>query len=478
MATQNFSIEKSPLWKDISKIMGSEVKDTFSSYTATIHTAVEDYSVLFLQQIDILRDYGANIGDVTFATFQLTFGDYVLRFYPFINNLELTITQYYLNKANSTNKNNNKNKQRYKMVFLPHENLHVNLSEFQSMDKMTLDHLDIVTVKVQLLSRVLEPLRIIFTSGIYQKVKQETLLRTVIGKESQAVLVDGKPCLDSIDIYPPDNTDIQQHIIIPNQTLVVSLPTFLQEKMNGVYSSGIGSYLQNYNSKNTWFIYPLYNTSRYLTDKTNSSKAVFYFIPAYRYGGIDNTYRVDGNKIDILCTSDKKYVDDGDTRYMNEGVGFVQADARAFMGKPVVMSEKGPKGNPARLTTFAANTSRDDGLNYTPSTGVGISSNPFVQYSIITKRNVSTIQISWEHSDNTLIYPGMPCEFVYLEDGKRKSIYGVIAKVQSFIYKTNKGALTANYLQNTSILIYAQRTPKTTQVPAQPATGGLGVSAF
>jgi hypothetical protein len=476
MATKNFSIETSPLWRDISKIMGSDVKNTFSSYSATIHTAVEDYPVLFLQQIDILRDYAANIGDVTFATFQLTFGDYVLRFYPFINNLELTITQYYLNKAG--NNNNNKSKQRYKMVFLPHENLHVNLSEFQSMDKMTLDHLDIVTVKVQLLSRVLEPLRIIFTSGIYQKVKPETLLRTVIGKESQSVLVDGKPCLDSIDIYPPDNTEIQQHIIIPNQTLLVSLPTFLQEKMNGVYSSGIGSYLQNYNSKNTWFIFPLYNTNRYLTDQTHSSKAVFYFIPAYRYGGIDNTYRVDGNKIDILCTSDKKYVDDGDTRYMNEGVGFVQADARAFMGKPVVMSENGPKGNPARLTTFAANTSRDDGLNYTPSTRVGISSNPFVQYSIITKRNVSTIQVTWEHSDHTLIYPGMPCEFVYLEDGMRKSIYGIIAKVQSFIYKTNKGALTANYLQNTSILIYAQRTPKTTQAYDQPATGGLGVSAF
>jgi hypothetical protein len=477
MAKKNFSIETSPLWNDITKVMGSPTKNTFASYTATIHTEFEDYPALYIEQIDISRDYEYNIGDITFVTFNLSFGDYVRRFYPFINNLEITITKSYLYKASTTaDSKNTIQKQRYKAVFLPHDNPHVDLSEFQSMDKTTLDHLNIVTVKIQLLSRVLEPMRISFTQGIYPKVRQETVLRAEFAKLSKNILVDGKPCLDALNLYPPDNTDIQKHIIIPNNTLSVSLPTFLQEKMNGVYSSGIGSYLQYYQSKNTWFIYPLYNTDRYKKDPTNGSKVIFYFVPAYRYGGIDNTYYVDGQKISILCTGDKKLVDDGDTRYMDQGVGFVQADARAYMAKPVVMKDSGPQGNPARLTTFAANTSRSDGLNYAPSTEEGISSNPFKQYSLIAKRNVTAIQVTWEHSDNTIIYPGMPCHFVYLEDGQRKTIDGIIAKVQSFIYKTNKGALTPMYIESTTLIIYAQRKPKQTTVPQDVASPSLTVT--
>ncbi len=459
-----FQLENTSLWKDVSTIVNSPANNTFFDYTATIHTALEDYKAITLLSVDIVRDYHNNIGDQISAIFVISFGDYVKRFYPFKNNLELTIA--YIPKSSNISKTPNTNKltkQRYKMVFLPNENPHIDVTDFSMMDKLTLDHMEPVNVRVQLLDRSLEPLRIKMTSGIYLNVKPETLLRTVLGNEANNILVDGKPSIDSIDIYPPDNTDIRKHVVIPNNTHVLSMPTFMQEKMMGVYSAGIGNYLQTYNSKKTLFVYPLYNTQRFKTTQ-NTSKIIFYFMPKFRYKGIDNTYTQDGNIIKVVCSSDKHYMDDGETGYMDKGVGFIQADARSFMGKPVILdSNNVPQGSPAQISTYVANTSRDDGLNYAPNSQHAISANPFLGYSEVTRRNVSKIDLMWDHSDSSLIYPGMPCQFVFLENGNLATINGVVIYTHTIIAKTTKGLVNNLHVRNTFVSILAERRPKITQ---------------
>ena len=455
-------IEKSSIWKDISTVLYSNTNYTHLTYKGVVHTALEDYPVLAVITVDIVRDYVKNIGDHINVIFMMSLGDYVVRFYPFKNNLEMTLTLSYNPLNNSNAKLPVPVKQRYKLVFLPNDNPHIDASDAIMMDKQTLDQLPPVTIRAQLLDRALEPLRIKMTSGVYANIKQETLLRSVLGQQSNMILVDGKPCLDSIDIFPPDNTEIQRHIILPSGTRVVDIPNYVQENMNGVYSSGIGSYFQSYNGRKTWFIYPLYNTSRYTDPRTSTSKAVFYFMPKFRYSGIDNTYSQDGALVKILCSSDKSYQDDGETQYMNKGVGFQQADARGFMGKPVVMSDNGPKGNPALLNTLVANESRDDGLNYAPVTREGISSNPFKQYSDIAMRNVSRIDLVWEYSDPALIYPGMPCKFVYLENNTIVTINGIIAYSHTVIAKATNTLQNTLFTRHTFITILASRKPKIT----------------
>lgn len=474
MAVKNYDIQKSSIWKDILQVISQPAINPMLVFQITIHTEYEDYAPIVLRHLDIVRNYESNFGDITLLTFDMAFGDYVHRFYPFTNNLEATVSVNYIEKTdNRTKKPNVISKRRYKMVFLPEENEHVNLSEYQAYDAETLNKLKILTVKVQLLDRILEPLRIKMTEGVYRKVKQETILRAVIAEQANQILVDGKPALGAIDIYPPDNTEIQQHIIIPHNTLIVSIPTFLQEKMNGVYNAGIGSYLQYYNKLYTWFVYPIYNPSRYTLDKTQHSKMVFYYMPSFQYNGIENTYRVDGNIVSVLCTSNKQYLDDGDTNYMNKGVGFMQSDARAYMKKPVVMTENGPQGNPARLTSQVANAYRDDGLNYAPATAQEISSNPFLQYSKVAQRALAYIQLDWQHSDDSLIYPGMPCEFVYLENGVRKSVTGIIAQCHTFVHKANQGIVSAGFLRKSTLLIHAARMPKITQTPSGQAVTSI-----
>ncbi len=464
------TIETSSIWKDVSKVIASKPNDVFYDYRATIHTALEDYGILSITNIDIVRDYMHNVGDHIQIVLLMSFGDYVKRLYPFVNNLELTITTMVKKVGNGKPPPNIK--QRYKAVFLPHNNIHIDGSEYSAVSKETLDHMQPVTVTLQLLDRALEPLRIKMTAGTYINIKQESLMRSVITTECNKILVDGKPCLDAIDIYTPDNSDIQTHIILPTGTHVLSIPTYLQEKMNGVYGSGIGSYFQTYAGKRTFFIYPLYNTKRYNSPNTNKNKAIFYFVPSYTYKGIDNTYMVDGSVLKVLCTSDKKYLDDGETQYMNSGSGFMQADARAFMSKPVVLdSNNVPSGNPARTMTQVVNKSRDDGLNYAPVSKHGISSNPFIQYSEIAKRNVSKIDIVWEHSDASLIYPGMPCEFVFLDNGVRTTLKGIIVNTHTSIFKANTGVVSSLMARNTLISILAERRTKiTTASTTTPVT--------
>lgn len=452
------SIESSSIWKDISSIIYSPPNNVFIDNTVTIHTELEDYNALGIANLDIIRDYVKNIGDHIHLTFMISMGDYVRRFYPFKNNLEITLTTSIIVPNDS--KKVPKLKQRYKVVFLPNHNKHIDASEHSMMDKETLDHSDMIMVNVQLLDRALEPLRIKMTAGIYSNAKVETVLRSIITNEAKQILVDGKPCLDSVDIYPPDNSEVQKHIILPTGTHVLDIPTYIQEKMNGIYSSGLGSYFQTYNGKKTYFIYPLFNTQRYSSPNTSTAKAIFYFMPSYRYQGIDNTYTVDGSLLKIACTANKQYVDDGETNYMNSGVGFLQADARTMMAKPIVISVTGPVGNPAKTTTFVANKSRADGLNYAPVSKHGISSNPFLQYSVVSSRDISRLDIEWQHSDPSLIYPGMPCEFVFLDNGKRSTIRGIIAFTQTSVVKVNSGITTNMLISNTLVTIFAERRPK------------------
>ncbi len=136
---------------------------------------------------------------------------------------------------------------------------------------------------------------------------------------------------------------------------------------------------------------------------------------------------------------------------MNKGVGFRMADAKAFMNKPIIINENGPIADRSRLNYETAITDRKDNLNYAPK--MGISNNPFHEYSKVVLSSLAQIDLVWENSDYTLLYPGMPCKYVFMDREKMVELKGVIIFSHTLITLHSKNINDIVYKNVTHITI-------------------------
>jgi hypothetical protein len=289
-------------------------------------------------------------------------------------------------------------------------------------------------------------------------VTREDLIRGILGGETAKIYVDGKPGIDAFNIISPDNTEHVKQIIFPNNTPVLAVPTYMQERHTGVYTAGIGNYFQTYNDKRTWFVYPLFDTRRF---SEPVPKLIVYAVPSQQYSGMDRTYRVNDTTLHVVGTGGQKYQDDGEASQMQQGIGFRQASADAMMDKPVKMTKEGPIGVRNKINTEVSMKYRDDNLNFAAVSSRGISANNFAEYSQHLINNGARIDISWHNSDPSLLYPGMPCKYVYMDDSEMQEVCGVLIANHTLITTGNKQTgikmTDTNYSVSTMLTLFVEK---------------------
>lgn len=448
-------IKKTALWVDIENVFIDGPKTIRYIYTGILHTVDKDYDVMKIITLDIVRDYVKNIGDKIILEFMMPLGDYVNDLYPYRGNLEFSIYREALEEGGEISDSAKPIElERYKAVFLVQENRNIKASEYDAVDQQTLNLTDVLNVKLQLMNLSLEPLRIKTVGNNYPGVTAKQLIQGVLLGESQKVLVDGKPAADGVDIVEPDNQELLNQVLIPDGTLISSVPTYCQEKLHGVYNTGIGTYFQTFNGKQLWFVYPLYAKNRF---EKAQHKAIIYFVPRDRFPSVERTFKVDGDIVYILATSTKNYRDTGEAELIDQGSGFRMADARAFMNKPAVPSPDGPLADRARLMHESVAFQRSDNLNYAPYTDRGISGNPFAQYSKVNKRDGGQLSLTWENADYTLIHPGMPCQCFYLNGEDVNNVYGEILFNHATVGIDGIGVMAKAHITVCELVLFTER---------------------
>lgn len=466
--SSSYQLESTPIWNDIKPIIFNDNPILTFNLKGQLHTEKEDISVLRIKSLDTIRDYVNSISDRMHIEFLMPLGDYIRRLYPYRAHLEFSIKRTTMVKDTSDSPDIKSSIERYKAVFLTKDNPGASGYELDVFDSSALDNAQLVTVKLQLLNRSLEPLRIKTVSKIFRNVTQEQVIHSLLGGESLRILVDGRPAIDGIDIVKPDNKQLNKHVVVPSGTTIATVPTYLQEEMLGVYNGGIGTYLQTYKDKKLWFVYPLYNYRRFDTAKT---KVVFYLIPKTKYPNVEKTFIQVGSVIKILINNDVKYTDSADVDYMNNGVGFKNAHASSFMSKPVKITDKGPVLSRTNINNEVIGKDRKDGLNYAKLSDNPITDNPFIEYSKINSRNVSRVSIEWEHADISLIYPGMPCKFTYYGNSKINELTGIIAFIHSYDRLLGTGVNSKQYRNATHITLLLNKKEVTPDLPTNKPYG-------
>ena len=425
------NIEKTPLWEDVQDVITGDYKTTRWTYNAMFHTEAEDVPIGKLIHWEENRDYAGMIGSSGHVSFNLGGGDYQFRLYPNRSHLELTIKRIALND-DGTEREVDSDVQRFKAIFHPARNPAPSGNRDSLYDANTLNTMSIVKVQLEVQDRALEPLRKTMVSGTFREVTMYKLIKALMVGVSKRLEVEGKPIVDGLEFEEPDNQAVQSEIVIPQGTLLSNFPTWCQEKSTGVYSTAIGTYFQRYDKKNLWFIFPLYKFKRYDSSK---KKLLIYNVPSGKLNGIDKTYKVEGDLIKIISVNGTNISDDANNNELNQGVGFRMAHPTSIMTKPVALKDGKAEYNRSRLLTEVAYKAREDGLNFAPFIKPG--SNPFHEYSKAFPSRSQHITLGWENADPDLLYPGMPCKYIFMDHGKYIELKGTLTGV--FINRNLQG---------------------------------------
>ena len=202
----SFNIEQSPLWQPIKDITKKGQEARWMAIAATLHTEKKEFNIVKPRSIDLKRNYVDSIGDEMYFEAIVGLGDYVKDIYPYKDNLELTIRYV---PVKFTNPDYNEEEEipsiRYKALFLSAENQKVDGKDYKNVGAFTLNVKSVTVIKLQLVDRSLEPLRVLTCGGVYKKTTNGDIISASMGSISGEAEVEGAPVIDAIDIVDPDN---------------------------------------------------------------------------------------------------------------------------------------------------------------------------------------------------------------------------------------------------------------------------------
>lgn len=455
--------QSSPAYLSVRDITNGDDVPYKSKLSGVLHTVEHDYKIFKILSQHIVRDYNETMMDDVQVKIMVPLGDYIYLVYPNKDNLEMTIRKTPLNSMGSgENSASSIEETRYKCVF-DTTNPSFTGTEFANYNQSTLNNTQFVDIKMKLMDRNVEPLRIKTVQGIFRGVSSSELIKSILLGESQNILIDGSPAVSGMDMVEPDNQIPNDQIILSSGTYICEVPTILQERYNGIYKYGIGTYYQRYNKNTpTWFIFPLFDFDRF-DGGGEKNIAIFYSAPSKYTMGIERTYRVKSGVLEVIVSSEKHQMNVSDVTQLNEGVGFRMVDTAAFMKKPVMIDETGSAvGARGNLNREVAFINRKDGLNHTPVVR-NYSTNSYHETSKISARQATILQFGWENADESLIYPGMPMKYCYMQNNEFCELKGTILGIHSI--RTRQGTIAEDDRYLTKCIL-SIATELNTQLPS------------
>jgi len=402
--------------------------------------------------IDFLSDFEDNYSDEILLEITLGAGTYANNIYPFKEDIEIILAKTPLNEVDDNIDTTQKPQtERYRATLIDTGNPIIEANSSFSPTMTQLDIANLITVKFQLVNKALEQLRMISVGSIFRNGTVGDVIKSSLTQASQTIVVDGKRAIKGVDVIEPiSNNTPRSHIVIPQGIPLVQLPQYIHEKCGGVYSSGLGYYLQG----DYWYVYPCYDCTRF-----NSAKKTVTIInvPKNKLPGIERTYRLTGDNLVILATGSVKFKDNSEVEMLNKGNGVRYADANNFVTGFATTANNKTTASRALNNSEYVSVKRLTGNNNVPVSSNPINANSFYEASKLAVRQGSMIDLEWENSNQTLIFPGMMVKILYIDDTEIKKIYGVMLKAHHYTAAKGQGQKTTRYISHSVLSIFINR---------------------
>lgn len=418
-------IEDTPLFQEARDIMENGATKTNFGYRLLIHYGdSQTLSPLKTVSLNNVRAYAKSYTDEMTCTVLLGLGDYARLIYPNRDNLQISIQKLPQGEQSETGDGDaSVDTEMFSATLIDQDRSPTDGQGAEANDRETLNLTQLVDVHFQLYNKALEQVRLISVGGTFRAVTCDAVLRSMLTKESQRANVGEERAVVGVDMVPASNKDKQEQIVITDGTKLVDVPDLVQSRY-GVYSAGLGSYIQN----KFWHLFSLYDTTQF---EDRQQTLTIMVLPKRKYSDMERTYRKTGDSLTVLMTGETAFKDDSGTQYLNDGNGARFNDAGRMMdqvstntGNKAIISRK---RNANEFTT----DKRADGIQHVPMAKARITSNPFTVYSELAGRNGGLFKGVWQNADPRLLLPGMAVRIIYTDLGETKTLFGVLHGTES-----------------------------------------------
>lgn len=404
-------IDSTPLWGEAERIMNGSVSRARARYKVTLLADGEEVPVLMMVSIHTRRDYKLSYGDETMCKLLMGAGTFAHRIYPNRDKLEVIVQRIEITDKNAPDDGESDvQTELYTAVIA---STIIGPTEAQGTEALSEEALnlnEIAEIEFQLFNKAVEQLRMITVGGIWRRVTVADAITAILTAEAMKIKIDNQRLLLGVNLIEAHNKKINEHIVLPHGLKVFDVPNYIQKRY-GVYSTGLGAYIQHQH----WWVYPLYDLTRF--DKSADVLTVL-VLPGHKYAEVERTYEKNGEALTILATGETGFQDDNGSRHLTVGNGVRFADSAKIADTPVAVA-----GNKARVSRtdnageFITHP-RPNGVNNVPFLQERVTSNPYDAMTQLTARNGGVFKQVWENSDPSLIIPGMMARVVYYHEGE------------------------------------------------------------
>lgn len=444
-------IMDSSLGIEIEKITKSGDKKVVYYWRAEIHTPVEIIEAIKVLSIDVDRNYEGNYADESIVKVVLSAGKYSYRIYPYLTQLDIVLYKIPLHEqSDGYDEKRPIEEQRYTATLLNPITPMVDANSINQPDEFSLDITNLLELDFQIVFKAVEQMRMMSFGGVYRNLTVEQFLRVAYTNESRKVDVDLDEKPIGIDIIPPNNTSVRDHILIPQGTKLVDLGQYVHYKCGGVYGSGFACYYQGKH----WYVFPPYDNR--LFDDADEFLTIIN-IPYNKMPGIERTYRKDGKNLIILATGESRLKNDSEELILNRGNGLRFADASKFIDEFVAVDNNKAIATRSKVANELKAFERETGKNLVVNSAVKITANFLVEHSKLAPKDGTIIGVTWENSYPDHIFPGMPVKYIYLDGEEVKEVIGVVIKAHHFTSLIAPGVTASRHLSTTNLTIFVKR---------------------
>jgi hypothetical protein len=441
-------IESSSLWREVQAIIESGSNPVHHTWDITIYAGDETIKPFKVMSIDIDRDYLHNFTDYMLIDVRIPLGTYAKRLYPNANNVEIELKRIALGESSDvTNLDDQVQMERYAAVMIDTGNPVVANSIGSITSEEDLNRIDIPTVKFQLFNKALDQLRTVPAGGIYRNMTGEDVVKAVLIKTAEIVKVDATRAVRGVQMVQASNREKREHVIVPHQVKAVDIPHHVHYHCGGLYSAGLGYYLQD----DTWYVFPAYDTTRF---NDGDPTLTIVNIPSHRLPGIERTYRKDGDNLVVLATGQVNMRELRNIAQLNHGNGVRFADADALIDNFVQVKDNKAVAQRAKTNTEILADKRPNDVNYVTAGQRRINANPFVEYSALAARQGSGMSLVWENADPALVYPGMPVKVMYLDGDAIEELTGVLLGAHWYTSLRDPGVTALRFSSQLTLSVF------------------------
>lgn len=418
-----------------------------------IHTPDGDIPVLYPEQFDRLKDYIDHFSDVINLKVAIPAGVYYNNLFPHKDKLEVSVIFIPLLTTTVYNKNENAQRREKRYIArLTDMNSHLVESNTEIVANQLKSNTDsIISVTFQLIDKVVMALRAKTVGMIIRNATAIDAIKFCLTEYSRNLDSGDSEQIKGVNVVDGFSQEVREHIIIPHLTHLTSVPKHINETTGGVYSTGFSYYLQN----NFWYVYPLYDTNRFAkADKT----LTIINIPANRTPGIEKTFRVTDTQVIMISTGRVRHIDVSNME--RDSIG----DTVRFIDSKTVIEAFGEKAGNKFTTNYAKNVTEasidenhKDPTRSQLANKVKITNAYNLEFSKLAERNGSRILVTWENSDDSFLYPGMPVRYIFVTNGEPRQLYGTLLSVETTMMPVNQNPKQKKFSATTMLTCFVTR---------------------